>query len=70
MVEQYAVSIRRATSIIQIARSSYYYVASPRDDRAERKRICEIAEYIFAFIIYPAIKLTFREQVDIFRNLP
>jgi putative transposase len=44
MVEQYAVSVRRATSLLQIARSSYYYIANPRDDRAERKRICEIAE--------------------------
>jgi len=44
MVDQYAISIRRAASLVMISRSSYYYIPRPRDDRAERKRIREIAE--------------------------
>ena len=44
MVDQYAVSVRRAASLVQIARSSFYYVAHPRDDRAERMRIVDIAK--------------------------
>lgn len=44
MVDAYRVSIRRATSVIQMARSSFYYQPHPRDDTAERARIKEIAE--------------------------
>ena len=44
MVDAYRCSVRRATSLTGICRQSFYYKAHPRDDRAERKRIREIAE--------------------------
>lgn len=44
MIDTYRISARRASAVIQIARSSYYYRPHPRDDRAERARIREIAE--------------------------
>jgi putative transposase len=37
------VSVRRAAALMRLARASYYYKAHPRDDRAERLRIQEIA---------------------------
>jgi putative transposase len=44
LVDQYAVSKRRATSVVGVCRSYFYYQPHPRDDRAERARIKEIAE--------------------------
>tara|TARA_B100002049_G_scaffold28091_1_gene18552 strand:- start:665 stop:1438 length:774 start_codon:yes stop_codon:yes gene_type:complete len=38
------VSTRRASAILLMSSSSYYYRAHPREDRAERARIKEIAE--------------------------
>jgi len=43
MVEAYRCSKRRAVNLIGLSRSYFYYVAHPRDDRAERARIKEIA---------------------------
>lgn len=44
MVEAYRVSIRRATACVLLNRATHYYRPHPRDDRAERARIREIAE--------------------------
>lgn len=44
MTDAYRVSVRRASAVMLISRSSYYYRAHPRDDRAERGRIRAIAE--------------------------
>lgn len=44
MLERFGASVKKATSLVDLARSSFYYKAHPRDDRAERKRIREIAE--------------------------
>lgn len=44
MVETYRVSARRATALMALARTSYYYRPHPRDDQAERARIREIAQ--------------------------
>lgn len=44
LITSYRVSQRRATAVIQLSRSSSYYRAHPRDDRAERTRIREIAQ--------------------------
>lgn len=44
LIQAYRVSTRRASSILLTSCSSYYYKAHPRDDRAERARIKEIAE--------------------------
>jgi transposase InsO family protein len=44
MVEAYRCSKRRAVSLVGLSRSYFYYVAHPRDDRAERARIREIAQ--------------------------
>ncbi len=44
MTDAYRVSARRASAVLMIWPSSYYYKPHPRDDRAERKRIREIAE--------------------------
>jgi len=38
------VSVRRAVSVLALSRTTFYYQAHPRDDRAERQRIREIAE--------------------------
>lgn len=43
LIEAYRVSTRRATSVIQLRQATYYYCPRPRDDRAERQRIREIA---------------------------
>lgn len=43
LIDAYRVSIRRATAVIQLRRASYFYRPHPRDDRAERQRIREIA---------------------------
>lgn len=42
--DTYQVSARRAARLMQMAPSTYYYRPHPRDDRAERARIREIAE--------------------------
>ncbi|WP_150587396.1 IS3 family transposase [Pandoraea eparura] len=44
LIQAYRVSIRRATALLQLRQATYFYVPSPRDDRAERRRIREIAE--------------------------
>jgi hypothetical protein len=44
LVERYGVSTWRATRLVELTRSSFYYKPHPRDDRAERARILEIAE--------------------------
>lgn len=44
MVDAYRCSKRRAVRLIGISRSYFYYQPTPRDDRAERARIREIAE--------------------------
>lgn len=44
LIKAYRVSTRRASSILLTSCSSYYYKPHPRDDRAERARIKEIAE--------------------------
>jgi putative transposase len=44
MVEAYRCSKRRAVSLVGLSRSYFYYVPHPRDDRAERARIKEIAQ--------------------------
>ncbi|WP_370551730.1 MULTISPECIES: IS3 family transposase [Chromobacterium] len=43
LIDAYRVSIRRATAVIQLRQASYFYRPHPRDDRAERLRIREIA---------------------------
>lgn len=43
LIDAYRVSIRRATAVIQLRQATYFYRAKPRDDRAERQRIREIA---------------------------
>lgn len=44
LIQAYRVSIRRATAVLQLRQATYFYHPSPRDDRAERRRIREIAE--------------------------
>ena len=43
MVQAYRCSKRKAVSLVGLSRSYFYYVAHPRDDRAERSRMREIA---------------------------
>lgn len=43
LIEAYRVSIRRATAILELRQATYFYRPRPRDDRAERQRILEIA---------------------------
>ncbi|MEN7431163.1 IS3 family transposase [Chromobacterium sp. TRC.1.1.SA] len=43
LIDAYRVSIRRATAVVQLRQASYFYRPHPRDDRAERQRIREIA---------------------------
>lgn len=43
MVDTYACSKRRAAHLARVSRSYFYYQPRPRDDRAERARIKEIA---------------------------
>ncbi|VVE54527.1 transposase [Pandoraea horticolens] len=44
LIQAYRASIRRATAVLQLRRATYFSVPSPRDDRAERRRIREIVE--------------------------
>lgn len=44
LVEAYRISARHAVDLIGVSRSYFYYRHHPRDDRAERARIREIAE--------------------------
>ncbi len=44
LIQAYRVSIRRATAVLQLRQATYFYKPTPRDDRAERQRIREIAE--------------------------
>ncbi len=44
MVNTYRCSARRATVLLGVSRTYYYYRFHPRDDRAERARIKTIAE--------------------------
>ncbi|AXE33610.1 hypothetical protein DK843_04310 [Chromobacterium phragmitis] len=46
LIDAYRVSIRRATAVIQLRQATYFYRPHPRDDRAERQRIREIATRI------------------------
>ena len=43
LLDEYRVSIKRATAVCLLARSLFYYKAHGRDDRAVRQRIKEIA---------------------------
>ncbi|GLS05337.1 hypothetical protein GCM10007860_24880 [Chitiniphilus shinanonensis] len=43
LIGAYRVSIRRATAVMQLRQATYFYRPRPRDDRAERQRIREIA---------------------------
>ncbi len=43
LIDAYRVSIRRATAVVQLRQATYFYRPHPRDDRAERQRIREIA---------------------------
>ena len=43
-MDAYRVNARRSTALVGGARSTFYYTPDPRDDRAERTRIVEIAE--------------------------
>ncbi len=44
LIQAYRVSIRRATAVLQLRQATYFYQPHPRDDRAERQRIREIAQ--------------------------
>ena len=44
MTQTYRVSIRRASRVLQLRLATYFYNARPREDRAVRLRIREIAE--------------------------
>ena len=44
MVDAYGTPVRRATALIGISRSMFYYESRRRDDCVERARICEIAK--------------------------
>ena len=44
LVQAYQVNTRRVTAMLLMSSSSYYYKAHPRDDRAERAPINELAE--------------------------
>ncbi|WP_414441765.1 IS3 family transposase [Burkholderia sp. 22PA0106] len=44
LIQAYHVSIRRATAVLQLRQATYFYQPHPRDDRAERQRIRDIAE--------------------------
>ncbi len=44
LMQAYRVSIRRATAVLQLRQVTYFYQPHPRDDRAERRRIREIAQ--------------------------
>ena len=44
MVDAYRCSKRRAVSLVGVSRAYFYYRYHPRDDRAERARVREIAE--------------------------
>ena len=44
MVDAYRCSKRREVRLVGLSRSYFYYKPHPRDDRAERARIREIAE--------------------------
>ena len=44
LIQAYRVSIRRATAVLQLRQATYFYKPTPRDDRAGRQRIREIAE--------------------------
>lgn len=44
MLDSYRVSERRACSVVAISRKVFRYIERPRDDRAVRQRIREIAE--------------------------
>lgn len=44
LLEAYRPSVRRVTTLVGLSRASYYYKPHPRDDRAVRTRIVEIAE--------------------------
>ena len=43
VVKTYAISVQRSCGLIQITRSSYYYRRHPRDDRAERAALRDVA---------------------------
>ena len=43
LIDASRVSIRRATAVAQLRQGTYFYRPHPRDDRAERQRIREIA---------------------------
>ena len=52
MVDAYRCSKRRAVQLVGLSRSYFYYKPHPRDDRAERARIREIAEARVRFGIW------------------
>jgi putative transposase len=44
LIQAYRVSKRRAAAVVRLRLATYFYTPRPRDDRAERQRICEIAQ--------------------------
>jgi len=61
MVDAYRCSKRRAVHLIGLSRSYFYYQPHPRDDRAERARIREIAETRIRFGVWRIHTLMRRE---------
>jgi len=61
MVDAYRCSKRRAVHLVGLSRSYFYYQPHPRDDRAERARIREIAETRIRFGVWRIHTLMRRE---------
>ena len=64
LVENYQVSISRACKCVLLARSIYYYIYSPREDRLLRMRINEIASTRIRFGFRRICTLLRREGFD------
>ena len=61
MIDDYRVSIKRSCSLVDLARSVWYYKNHRRDDRALRKRIVELAETRIRYGVYRIHTLLRRE---------